>query len=164
MSEKRTEGKAGLLALGEKNKRIFSAELTLPRDRMQKGENFITVTESCRRGKEIFLKALREDDRDTARKTFREELELFRALMAGYRKLTEQSSLTGGCFSEEELRKFRESSDRLIMEAELRSRIFETSLRAGRKEEERDDFLWLNAINTALAEAAGKWEKGRFIP
>lgn len=152
------------MAERENSGKDAAAELSADAVRMKEGETRITAAESSRRGREKFLKALREDDRDTARRIFRDELELFRALMAGYLKVTQDSSLAGGCISAAELDEFRKAADRLIAEAELRSRSFEDFLRAGRADAAREDFMWLNAMTSALSGADGERKDGRFIP
>ena len=146
------------------NSFAFTADFAAAGARMHGGEKRITAAESSRRGRDIFLKALREGDRDTARRTFRDEMEMFRALMAGYMKVTQDASLAGGCISAAELEEFRKAADRLIAEAELRSRSFEDFLRAGRYDAAREDFMWLNAMTSALSGADGGRKDGRFIP
>ena len=152
------------MAERENSGKDAAAELSADAVRMKEGETRITAAESSHRGREKFLKALREDDRDTARRIFRDELELFRALMAGYMKVTQDASLAGGCISAAELEEFRESADRLIEEAEIRYRVSETFLKSGKPEKAAENFLWLNAITSALSGADGERKDGRFIP
>lgn len=153
-----------IMAERENSGKDAAAELSADAVRMKEGETCISAAENCRRGRYIFLKALREGDRDTARRTFRDEMEMFRALMAGYMKVTQDASLAGGCISAAELEEFRKAADRLIAEAELRSRSFEDFLRAGRYDAAREDFMWLNAMTSALSGRDGGRKDGRFIP